>query len=219
MNLRGIKAKLITKTSCNILWVLIRYLCRFRIENIQNLPKPPYILVANHASYLDWAVLFALYKKKMDHDIIFIGKKRLFNHKLFKYYMEYGQTICVDENKVDKSFFVKTKSIFKNRQALGIFPEGRRSVDGNLLEANQGAINLALMNKVPIVPVGIIGFFELLPPNKKVPRICKTKIKIGEAIYYSESDISSRKDKLVIERLTREMMTSIGTLINKEYGY
>ena len=58
-------------------------------------------------------------------------------------------------------------------KAFGIFPEGTRSADGKLQKAYTGVARLALTAKAPVVPVGIIGAYEIMSRHDNWPRLGK----------------------------------------------
>ena len=204
-----------------VLWRFIRrflLLCKLELRNYDNLPNEPCIMAINHVSYLDWLILYPYFNKIKKREIFFIGKKRLFEHRLFKHLMEYANVICVDQEKVDKAFLSQVRKILRDGNTLGIFPEGTRSEDGKLIKGQSGVTRLALMNKVPVVPVGLNGFYDILPKGKKLPRISKVFIDIGKPIYldqYYGKNLAENE----IERITRLIMTQIGQLTNQEYNY
>ncbi|WP_088189717.1 lysophospholipid acyltransferase family protein [Desulfosporosinus sp. FKA] len=193
-------------------------LCKSELRNYDNLPAEPFIMAFNHVSYLDWFILYPFFNKIKNKRIIFIGKKRLFEHRLFKHFMEYAKVICVDQENVNRAFFVQVRKILKEGNILGIFPEGTRSEDGKLIKGQSGVTRLALMNKVPVVPVGLNGFYEILPKGKKIPRIHKLVIDIGEPIYLDQY-YGKKLAENEIECITRLIMTQIGQLTHQEYNY
>jgi len=193
-------------------------LCKSELRNYDKLPDEPYIMAFNHVSYLDWLIVYPYFNKIKKKKIFFIGKKRLFEHRLFKHLMEYANVICVDQEKVDKAFLSQVRKILRDGNILGIFPEGTRSEDGKLIKGQSGVTRLALMNKVPVVPVGLNGFYDILPKGKKLPRISKLVIDIGEPIYLDQY-YGKKLAENEIERITRLIMTQIGQLTNQEYNY
>jgi 1-acyl-sn-glycerol-3-phosphate acyltransferase len=188
------------------------------IRNCVNLPDGPCIMAFNHVSYWDWIIVFGMFDQKMNKKITFIGKKRLFEHWFFKHLMDYGNVICVDQEKVGKEFLTSVKRTLQAGNILGIFPEGTRSEDGKLMKAQPGMTRLALMNKVPVVPVGLNGFYDILPKGKKIPRIKKLSINIGAPVYLDEY-YGKKLGEKDIENITRTIMTRIGELINQKYDY
>ena len=54
--------------------------------------------------------------------------------------------------------------VLRNQQALGIYPEGTRSPDGQLYKFRTGVARLALRSGAPVIPVGLIGTRDVKPP-------------------------------------------------------
>jgi 1-acyl-sn-glycerol-3-phosphate acyltransferase len=57
-----------------------------------------------------------------------------------------------------------------------IFPEGGRTRTGSMMPFKHGLGMLVAETNVPVVPCGLIGSFEALPPNRKVPRPVRIKL-------------------------------------------
>ena len=66
-----------------------------------------------------------------------------------------------------------------------IFPEGGRTRTGSVMSFKHGLGMLVAETNVPVVPCGLFGTFEALPPNRKVPRPVKIKLIIGEALNFA----------------------------------
>src|SRR5262249_58019627 len=54
---------------------------------------------------------------------------------------------------------------------LGIYPEGTRSPDGRLYRGKTGVARLALESGAPVIPMAMVGTFELMPPGRLWPRL------------------------------------------------
>src|SRR4029450_12297590 len=63
-----------------------------------------------------------------------------------------------------------------------IFPEGGRSRNGSMMPFKHGLGMLVAETNVPVVPCGLVGTFEALPPNQKLPRPVSIKLSIGDAL-------------------------------------
>ena len=70
----------------------------------------------------------------------------------------------------------------KNGRSLAVFPEGRRTEDGQLQKFEPGAFKIALKAGVPIVPVTIRGTFAMLPRTTLAPRPGRVDVIVGEPI-------------------------------------
>ena len=58
----------------------------------------------------------------------------------------------------------------KQNKTIVIYPEGPRTLTGKINHAKTGVARLALDAKVPVLPVGLIGTFKILPKGKIIPR-------------------------------------------------
>jgi long-chain acyl-CoA synthetase len=63
-----------------------------------------------------------------------------------------------------------------------IYPEGTRSVDGRLLPFRSGIGLLAKGLGIPVVPIGVVGNFEVLPKGAAWPRRASVTVQVGEPI-------------------------------------
>jgi phosphoserine phosphatase len=65
---------------------------------------------------------------------------------------------------------------------IGIFPEGKRSRDGHLQELRSGVAVLAKKHNLPILPLGLNGFYEAWQPNAKYPSPHPMHVVVGDLI-------------------------------------
>lgn len=151
---------------------------RVKIEGKENLiPDQTYIFIGNHASQFD---IFS-FQGYFPHDFRWIAKKELFKIPFFGPAMRKAGMIPIDRShgrEAMKSLNKAAEHIAKGTSVL-IFPEGTRSADGTLQPFKTGAITLAIKAGVPVVPIGFIGTYEVLPKGKLLSRSGDITIKIG----------------------------------------
>ena len=147
------------------------------------LPSQPFILIANHGSYLDWLLLDALFHKKFGRKIRFVAKSKLMTNPLWRFLIRYRGAIVVDGNASRKSGEAITDSL-RLGEIIAIFPEGTRSPSKKLMNFQKGFAYLALKTKNPIVPVGLVGFYDNWPRQCSLPRWrpAPMEIRIGSPI-------------------------------------
>lgn len=166
-----------------------------KVEGFENIPKEGAVIVAsNHVSYLDPAVLIASLNRK----IYFITKKEIFKNTFVNFILKKMNAFSVNRENVDILAFKKAINILREEKVLGIFPEGKRSLNGELQELKLGAIKIAMKTGVPILPVGIIGTHKIYPQGIKFPILFKHKIvvKYGAPQHF---DKLKSKDKIYQE--------------------
>ncbi len=140
-----------------------RLLCLYWVRKVKNSPLPdaPYIILANHASYLD---IFLMYSVLPKNPFLFLGKSELLKYPLIKSYFK-RMNIPVfrgDRVKAARSLIRASKEV-KNGWSIMIFPEGGIP-DGQapkMIRFKDGAFKLAKSLKVPIVPITFVNNYKL----------------------------------------------------------
>jgi len=156
--------------------VLFKLLFRLKAEGIENIPqKTNFIVVANHASFLDPLLLEVAISRK----IHWIVLKDILYTKLFwaRWFMNKMEALphCGSS---EKAVYL----LMKGRN-VGLFPEGARTCDGKLREFKRGAALLAIKTGRPILPCAVLGAYEAFPRGAKFPKLLPIKVKIGEPKY------------------------------------
>ena len=187
------------------------------VNGIENIPNGASILASNHSSFLDIpALTFGVYKLTK-RKVRYIAKKELFYNPLMRYILESGRAIPIDRSKKDKSALKEALKFLKNGEVIGIYPEGGRSLAGKIQKGKTGVARLALWAKVPVVPVGIKGAFEILPKGKMMPKFKKSiAVNIGKPIYFSRY-YNRKITKKLLRTITKTVMKNIANLAGQEY--
>jgi len=151
--------------------VFARALSRIALEGaIDEIPREgPLILAANHASNLDAIVLGSWLTPKLGRRIHWLGKKELFDWPIVGWWAANGGVHPVDRGAADVEAFRLARRILDEGHVLFVFPEGTRSPDGALQEAQDGVAVLAIRTGAPIVPLGIAGSNRVWPKGQKLP--------------------------------------------------
>jgi len=182
----------------------------------ENVPlKGGYIVASNHASHLD----FFFFPCIVPHRMYYLAKKELFENPAWRLLMVSTHQIAVDRGKSDRDAFSKALEVLKRGDVLGIFPEGTRSPDGELLKGHTGVARLALMGHAPILPVGMRGIHDILPRGARVPRLGKkAEIHIGRIKTFKHY-YGCEGDRAITRKITDDIMREIGRLAGKNYGH
>ena len=108
------------------------------------------ILVSNHWALTD-PILIALICPRIIH---YMAKKELFENPIARFLLMKGiYAFPVNRKQADMASLKQAMQVLEKGKVFGIFPEGRRSVTGELDELERGAAFLALRCKVPIIPI------------------------------------------------------------------
>jgi 1-acyl-sn-glycerol-3-phosphate acyltransferase len=167
----------------------------------------PYIFAANHQSQFD---IFAL-QGFLGVDFRWLAKKELFRVFIWGPAMRRAGYIPIDRShgrQAIKSLDEAAQKIAAGTSVI-IFPEGTRSKDGELHDFKAGAMVLAIKSGVPIVPVAILGTYEILPKGKLLVTPGKVQVRVGHPIATKHC---SAKDKHELARVSQE---AVADLLNK----
>jgi 1-acyl-sn-glycerol-3-phosphate acyltransferase len=96
--------------------------------------------------------------------------ERLFEVPLLKRIIPHLHAFPVSTDETDTKAIRAVVRLLDASEAVLIFPEGGRSLDGRLQPFKPGAFRLALARNVPILPVTIAGAWKAWPPHQRFPR-------------------------------------------------
>ena len=203
-----------------VLGPVLRTLFRPKIIGRKNFPrKGAAILASNHVSFSDSIFLPLVAPRR----ITFLAKSEYFTGRGIKGKLSKAFFAGVGQVPIDRSggraseAAIQTGlSILRNGELLGIYPEGTRSPDGRLYRGRTGVARMALEAGVPIVPVAMIGTYEIQPTGQVWPRIKRVKIAYGEPIDVSEY-LDQAKDPVVLRAITNRVMEALQQMSGQEY--
>lgn len=130
------------------------FLAPLRVIGLERVPvRGPYILVANHISWLEpeW-IAFAVRKP-----VRYMAKEELFDWFFLGGLLRVIGCFPVKRGTSDRRAFVTALRVLEAGQVLGFFPEGHRSESGTMIRAHPGIAGIALRSGVPLIPVGVTG--------------------------------------------------------------
>lgn len=138
------------------------------------------VYASNHLSYYDTPVLFA----KLPFQFRILAKQSLWKIPFVGWYLNRSGQVPVDANSGRSAIAGLLRGVKTLQQGLPlmIFPEGGRAAQGRLTPFQSGAAFMAIKAQVPLVPLALIGTYELLPIHvyHLTPR--PLKIVVGDAI-------------------------------------
>ena len=141
---------------------------------------PPAVVAANHISAMDIPVLYT----QLPFPFRIVANKNLFDYPFMGWHMRRSGQIPIDRSSPRATFKSLLKGVEDLRQGMSvvIFPEGGRSTNGHLSEFQNGAFYLAVKAQAPVLPVAIVGTYELLPMDTFHIRPRTLKLVVGEPV-------------------------------------
>ncbi len=133
---------------------LLILLTRWRVEGKENVPKKgQLIVVANHLNLIDPPLLGASVPRR----IYFMAKQELFRPSLGAHFVRAYGAFPVRRGELDREALRRALEVLKKGQVVGMFPEGKRSLNNRIQPMQPGTSFVAVRSGAPILPVGISG--------------------------------------------------------------
>ena len=139
-----------------------------------------HVYAVNHASAMDIPVLYVY----LPFQFRIVFKKELLSYPVVGWQLKRSGQVCIDQQKPTNSI-AAIRSAVKSLKAgmpLVIYPEGGRTPDGEIKPFLPGAFFLAIKAQVDIVPVALVGTFELLPMNTYHIKSRPLEMRVGAPI-------------------------------------
>lgn len=147
-------------------------------EHLQGIAHAVY--AANHLSALDIPVLYSSLPGRFH----IMAKQELFRYPFLGWYLKRSGQIPIVYGDAHASLrsLNRAGETLRKGVPLMVFPEGGRSATGQLQAFMGGAFFVAIRAQVPVVPMAIVGTYELLPINSFHILTGEVVLAIGEPI-------------------------------------
>jgi 1-acyl-sn-glycerol-3-phosphate acyltransferase len=171
------------------------------------LPAGPLILVANHSSHMDSAVLAGIIGRK--RNTLFVAAGDYWTGSAFKSWA--GRYLAglflVRREGNGWNDLLGSIPLIKEGTVLVIYPEGSRTRTGEIARFHTGAFRLAVASGAQVLPVALIGCRQALPVHGRFTRQ-RIVVRLGEPIAVFEETIteaSALARESIIELLGKEL--------------
>jgi len=163
-------------------WLIMKTICSpVRVTGLDKIDtSKAHIYAANHGSALDIPVLYV----NLPFQFRIAFKKELLSYPVIGWQLKRSGQICIDQQNPSHSIS-SIRAALKGLQKglpLVIFPEGGRTPDGEIKPFLQGAFFLAIKAQVDVVPIALVGTFELLPMNTYHIKSRPLEMRVGAPI-------------------------------------
>ena len=176
------KVPLSYRTTNLTLGTFLRMMFRPRYLGRDKIPVDgPLIIAANHLSHIDPAFIMTATKRPVSY----LSKKEHFDSTIRRLVFKQVGVIPIDRDEGGSEALEDAIEILEKGGAIGIFPEGTRSRDGDIGKGKTGVARLAAATDAAVVPVAIRQTDDVWPVSKRAPRPWrKFYYKFGDPLYF-----------------------------------
>ncbi len=167
-------------------------------------PDVPYVVMGNHFSNADIPLISVL-----PWEMKWIAKKELFNIPFIGWMMRMAGDIPLDrrERRGARAMLLAKRYLLQKCPIM-VFPEGTRSMDGRVHAFTDGAFQLAIKTKSPILPIAVEGSQTCLPKGSwKIGKPQDIFLKVFPPI--DTSDLTSRDLGELRDRVRRMIVEQV----------
>ncbi|MGE3310412.1 MAG: lysophospholipid acyltransferase family protein [Limisphaerales bacterium] len=194
-------------------WVAGRVL-RGREAGWEHVPlEGPLIVAANHASFMDPPMIGA----SCPRALCYLGRESLFSNWAVGWLLRAVGSVALDRDGTSGKGLKTILERLLAGEGIILFPEGTRTMDGNLQPGRAGIGMIALRSKAPVVPVRVFGTFESWGRHRKWPRRWPIGVRFGRPLSFdslvAEAETASRsRVKEIYQEVADEIVSAIARL-------
>ncbi|HWT09147.1 MAG TPA: lysophospholipid acyltransferase family protein [Roseomonas sp.] len=182
---RGLGSLVLGRAWRTLLRGYLRAFHRLEVTGRENLPPPPFVIIANHGSHLDALTLSAVLRgdaARRAHALA--AGDTFFTSTLGSAFAAYAVNALPIWRKRTRASEIATlrERLLEDRLVYILFPEGTRARDGVMAGFQPGIGALVAGTAVPVVPCYLHGAFAAWPPTRKYPRPGKLRLTIGAPV-------------------------------------
>ena len=190
--------------------VICKLFGRWKVIGRDNIPQKGGVLVcANHVSYIDPPALGAGATRRLH----FMAKLELFQIPIIGLFIKGLGAFPVKRGTADRGALKKAIEYLQAGKAVAMFPEGQRSLEGELLSAEPGVGMIVLRAKVPVIPVALVNTEKLLPPHSSFLKYSSVKVVFGKPIQLD--DLYEQNGREAVEEVGKRIMAAIGEMLEE----
>jgi 1-acyl-sn-glycerol-3-phosphate acyltransferase len=187
--------------------ILAHILFRLRVIGRENFNvEGPVIIAANHQSYLDPPLIGVAFPGELHY----LARNTLFKNRLANWILTEVNAIPVDRDRGDVGAFRAVLKLLKDGHRTVIFPEGTRTLTGQIQKARPGIGMIIAKTLVPVIPARIFGSFEAWPKNGKFKPHPITVI-VGKPIRFTSEDVAS-DEREIYQNISERILGEIAKL-------
>jgi 1-acyl-sn-glycerol-3-phosphate acyltransferase len=187
-----------------VLYIFFKVFNRLKVIGSENIPKKGGVIVAaNHVSYLDPPLIAVAVKRQ----VVYLAREGLFKVPVLGSFISLF-SIPVRRGRPQPSTIKGVTRRLRQGELVLMFPEGSRSIDGQLLDAKRGVGLIAARSRISVVPAFIRGTEKVLPVGGKFLRPAKITVIFGTPMEINKEET----DKQFQERINKDIIEEIKNL-------
>lgn len=194
-----------------LFYIMFHTIMPTKIIGMENIPKDgAAVICANHVHIFDSVCIVAHNKRMM----YVIAKEELFQKKIANWFFRKVGAFPVSRGTGDVEAIGTANKHLQDGELLLIFPEGTRNGLEKGLKFKKGAAYMAIQNKAPVIPIGVVGKFK---PFTKITINIGKPMDIAE--YITEEKVDPRKVITLTGKIQEEVIRlrdEVTTLPKKE---
>ena len=159
-------------------------------QGLEHIPQGrPYIIMPNHTSHLDTLTVITALGTKAYRLWTLAARDYWFANRLQGWFARTCLNALPIEREGNFTEFLQdlraANEVMAQHNGLLIFPEGTRSLDGNLQPFMPGVLSLLIYGpNVPVIPAYIEGTYHALPKGQNLPKRHPVRILFGEPLTF-----------------------------------
>ena len=175
-----------------------RHYFSLECQGLEHIPQGrPYIIIPNHTSHLDTLTVITALGTKAYRLWTLAARDYWFATRLQGWFARTCLNALPIEREGNFTEFLRdlraANEVMALNNGLLIFPEGTRSLDGNLQPFKPGVLSLLIYGpNVPIIPAYIEGTYHALPKGQNLPKRNPVRIIFGEPLTFPRESWSSQ---------------------------
>ncbi len=172
---------------------IYRHRFSFKCHGLENIPQEkPYIITPNHSSHLDTLTVITALGQYSHRLWTLAARDYWFGNRVQGWFAHNCLNALPIERDGNFSQFLQdlrmANAVMEQNNGLLIFPEGTRSLDGELQPFKSGFLSLLIYGQqVPIIPAYIKGTYQALPKGQNLPKKHPIQIAFGEPLLFEVS--------------------------------
>jgi 1-acyl-sn-glycerol-3-phosphate acyltransferase len=174
----------------------------------------PCIITPNHSSHMDTMAVFSSLPIKSVNRLFAVAAKDYFfrNGAIAFGARLIANVIPLDRTGTEKEGLQLSNAKLKTGNGIIIFPEGTRSLTGEMGQFKKGAILLSREAKIPVIPTYIKGTLQSMPKSANFPRPVKITVVYGKPLRYWEPPLDALESLDAARHLEQYVKTLQQTL-------